>query len=79
MRNISGFDKFNGLKAKALISARYKKDHHFVKIEDYDYDNYDYDQCCGAGAALFGPSRSREKRGDSGSSSTAQAPAMTPC
>ena len=24
IRKISGFDKFNGLKAKALISARYK-------------------------------------------------------
>ena len=36
-------------------------------------------QCCGAGAALFGRSRSRENRGGSGSSSTAQAAAMTPC
>ena len=34
-------------------------------------------QCCGAGAALFG--RSREKRGGSGSSSTAQAQALTLC
>ena len=34
-------------------------------------------QCCGAGAALFGRSRSREKGG--GSSSTAQAPAMSLC
>ena len=34
-------------------------------------------QCFGACAALFG--RSREKRGGSGSSSTAQAPAMAPC
>ena len=38
-------------------------------------------QCCGAGAALFGWSRSwsHEKRGGSGSSSSAQAPALTPC
>ena len=36
-------------------------------------------QCCGAVAALFGRSRSCEKRGGSGSSSTAQAPTLTLC
>ena len=35
--------------------------------------------CCGSGAALFGRSRSCEKKGGSGSSSTVQAPALTLC